>query len=130
VEGAVDTDSSAVHTKREVLAQAAVCLGCCCGREDRGKPEVPVDFLKSEWKRLRLNTDVQLTISGCLGPCDCTNVVAILDSSGSRWFGNISGRLVYQKLVDWARAVKEAGKVLPLDAELERHHFNRWGESR
>jgi hypothetical protein len=37
---------------------------------------------------------------------------------------------VYQKLVDWARAVKEAGKVLPLDAELERHRFNRWGESR
>lgn len=58
----MDTESLSVTTKRTALAQVAVCLGCCCGREDRDKPEVPVELLKSEWKRLRLNTDVQLTI--------------------------------------------------------------------
>jgi len=26
-----------IHTKRQTLAQVIVCLGCCCGRTDKGK---------------------------------------------------------------------------------------------
>ena len=122
----MDTESLSVTTKRTALAQVAVCLGCCCGREDRDKPEVPVELLKSEWKRLRLNTDVQLTISGCLGPCDCTNVVAVFDSTGSQWFGNVSGRAMYQELIDWAVKVKERGTVIPLGDGFEPYRFKRW----
>ena len=41
------------RTKRKSLMQVLVCIGCCCGRVDRGKPEVPVDWLKAEWKAAR-----------------------------------------------------------------------------
>ena len=30
---------------------------------------------------------VQLSISGCLGPCDIPNVVTISDDSGTQWLG-------------------------------------------
>ena len=70
------------RTKRKSLMQVLVCVGCCCGRVDRGKPEVPVDWLKADWKAARLNPYIQLTISGCLGPCDLPNVVAVLTETG------------------------------------------------
>jgi hypothetical protein len=34
------------------------------------------------------------------------NVVAIFDSTGSQWFGTVSGRAVYQGLIDFALKVK------------------------
>jgi hypothetical protein len=61
-------------TKRQPLAQLLFCQGCCCGRTDRGHPEVPAGRLKAVWKAEKLNRSVQLTISGCLGPCDVANV--------------------------------------------------------
>jgi hypothetical protein len=57
-------------TKRQVLGQLVLCKGCCCGRTDRGLPEVPVERIKEIWQREKLNRSIQLTISGCLGPCD------------------------------------------------------------
>ena len=33
---------SAMETKRQALGQIVFCNGCCCGRTDRGLPEVPV----------------------------------------------------------------------------------------
>ena len=32
-----------------------VCDGCCCGRVEKGHSEVPIDFLKSEWEKKRLD---------------------------------------------------------------------------
>lgn len=69
---------SAPVTTRKTLGQVVVCVGCCCGRTDKGHPAVPVDWLKAEWKRRMLPKKIHLTISGCLGPCDATNVVMIL----------------------------------------------------
>lgn len=57
-------------TTRRVRAQLAVCVGCCCGRVDRGHPEVPVDALAAAWKEHELGGHVQLTVSRGLGPCD------------------------------------------------------------
>jgi hypothetical protein len=62
-------------TRRQALAQLAFCRGCCCGRTDRGRPEVPVERLKQIWAAEKLNRTVQLTISGCLGPCDAESTV-------------------------------------------------------
>jgi hypothetical protein len=45
---------------------------------------------------------VQLTISGCLGPCDLPNVVTISDEKGTQWFGKITEFEQYRDLVDWA----------------------------
>jgi cobaltochelatase CobN len=64
-------------TKRLVIGQVSVCFGCCCGRTDRGKPEVPVEWLKAEWRRRGLPKNIQLSICGCLGPCDVANVVKV-----------------------------------------------------
>jgi hypothetical protein len=38
---------------------------------------VPVEWLKQEWRKRGLLKHVQPSVSGCLGPCDVPNVVAI-----------------------------------------------------
>jgi predicted metal-binding protein len=117
-------------TKRQVLGQLTVCNGCCCGDTDRGRPAVPVEWLKEEWRRRGLLKKVQLTISGCLGPCDVPNVVAITTASGTQWFGNITEISEYQCLLAWASRCKEAGVSLPLPTELERYAIDPFAETR
>jgi cobaltochelatase CobN len=76
-------------TKRLVIGHLTVCQGCCCGNTENGRPPVPVDWLKKEWRARGLLKRVQLTISGCLGPCDLPNVVTISNENGTQWFGEI-----------------------------------------
>jgi len=40
-----------LKTKRLVVGQITICRGCCCGNVERGLPEVPVEWLKSEWRK-------------------------------------------------------------------------------
>ncbi len=115
-----------VETKRQTLAQVLVCLGCCCGRTDKGKPAVPTDWLKAEWKQRRLLKHVQLSICGCLGPCEIANVVAIVTPGGTEWFGAIDGVRYYEALLEWAGACAAAGRALPAPACLEPHRFERY----
>jgi predicted metal-binding protein len=114
------------QTKRKSLMQVLVCMGCCCGRVDRGKPEVPVDWLKARWKEARLNPYIQLTISGCLGPCDLPNVVAILTETGQQWIGQLTQREHYEALVEWGRACGDARHVEPPPAVLRPYFFERF----
>jgi hypothetical protein len=71
-------------TKRQVLGQMILCKGCCCGRTDRGLPEVPVERIKEIWRREKLNRSIQLSVSGCLGPCDVPNVVLLITPEGKK----------------------------------------------
>ena len=83
------TSDYPLQTKRMVIGHVLVCHGCCCGDVDRGKPEVPVDWLKQEWRKRGLLKNIQLSICGCLGPCDLANVVkemCIRDRAAS-WTG-------------------------------------------
>src|ERR1700760_3048011 len=105
-------------TVRNVLAQVLVCKGCCCGKVERGKPEVPVDWLKEEWKKHKLLRRVQLTITGCLGPCDIPNVIEIVRGDGSQWLGGITLRDEYQSLIDWAIRCRDTGKLEELPDDL------------
>ena len=91
-----------LKTKRLVVGQITICKGCCCGNTERGLPEVPVEWLKTEWRKRGLLKRVQLTISGCVGPCDVPNVVVITTPSGTEWLGNIVGFDQYRSLVEWA----------------------------
>lgn len=113
-------------TRRQALAQLVFCQGCCCGRTDRGRPELPVEQLKQIWKDEKLNRSVQLTISGCLGPCDLPNVALVILPEGNVWLGGMEGVGVYERLVIWARSCHAAGAMLPLPEELGRLRFERF----
>ena len=108
-----------LKTKRLVVGQVTVCRGCCCGDTERGLPEVPVEWLKAEWRKRGLLKRVQLTISGCVGPCDLPNVVVISSSSGTEWLGNISGFEHYRSLIEWAVRCRDAGEMLALPRHFE-----------
>jgi hypothetical protein len=82
-------DKFALTTKRLVFGHLSVCQGCCCGNTTNGKPAVPVEWLKEEWRARGLLKRIQLSISGCLGPCDIPNVVTISNESGTQWLGGL-----------------------------------------
>jgi hypothetical protein len=113
-----------LNTKRPVVGQVVLCRGCCCGDTNRGKPEVPVQWIKEQWKTRRLLKGIQLTISGCLGPCDLSNVVAVHGASDHFWLGNFHEFQQYSDLLEWAEQCKSAGQLLPLPAQLDQLRFD------
>jgi len=114
---------SSVRTKRHVLGQVVICKGCCCGRTDKGRPGLPEERLKATWKKERLLKTIQLTISGCLGPCDVANVVQVLTPEGIEWYGRLEREAHYDALIEWARACHAAGALLPRPTLLASHRF-------
>jgi cobaltochelatase CobN len=96
---------------------------------DRGKPAVPVDWLKAQWKQHKLLKSVQLTISGCLGPCDIANVVSIVTPWHTIWLGNLTDQAHYEVLFHWVLACTDAQIVLPLPMELRPFVFVRFQAS-
>jgi cobaltochelatase CobN len=66
----------------------------------------------------------QLTISGCLGPCDVPNVVLISTAEATIWLGNIDRFEYYREIVEWATCSKAAGRMLPLSKDLLRHRLD------
>jgi hypothetical protein len=122
-------DEFPVITKRLVLGHVAVCQGCCCGNTGNGRPAVPVEWLKKEWRARGLLKRIQLSISGCLGPCDVPNVVTISNENGTRWLGQITEFHQYRTLVEWAVSSKDAGELLPLPKEFRQHVFHPFHNS-
>ncbi len=124
-----DRVDAAVTTKKTALGQVLLCRGCCCGRDDRGYPPVPVDRIKAAWKAAKLNKTVQLTISGCLGPCDVANVAAIASADGMTWLGGITTDSAYDALLGWAERCHSEGTLLPLPESLREYRFECFGTS-
>ena len=118
-----------MRTKRTVIGQLIVCCGCCCGAVQRGRPEVPVEWLKKEWRRRGLLKRLQLTISGCLGPCDVPNVVAIVSDATTHWYGNVAGQRMYEDIVDWAAASVASGRLVSLPKSLAGHAIDPFQKS-
>ena len=114
----------ALQTKRQVIGHVVMCSGCCCGKTERGKPEVPIEWLKQEWRTRGLLKNIQLSISSCLGPCDLPNVVSISNSTSRVWLGNINHFEQYEALVNWASESRNAGTLLPLPTEFETLRFD------
>jgi predicted metal-binding protein len=113
-------------TKRRKLAHVLVCDGCCCGRTEKGRPEVPLEFLKTEWKQRKLLATIQLTISGCLGPCDLANVVSVQSLEGTVYLGKLDSLAQYQALLEWATACKAEETLLPLPELFAAQHFEQF----
>jgi len=115
-----------LRTRRKALAQIVLCKGCCCGQTERGLPAVPLDYLKPIWKSEKLNKVIQLTVSGCLGPCDLPNVCAIVTPAEQAWYGRLTTTEDYAVLVDWARQCQVKGEIPPLPSALAHLRFDRW----
>jgi cobaltochelatase CobN len=113
-------------TKVKSPAQLLLCKGCCCGKTERGLPEVPVDRIKAVWKAEKLNRGVQLTISGCLGPCDLPNVALVITPEGTEWYGRLDGDPHYDALIGWARECAVGAAALPRPEVLAGHRFERF----
>lgn len=119
-------DPQALTTRVKSPAQVLLCKGCCCGRTDRGLPEVPVERIKAAWKAEKLNRAVQLTISGCLGPCDLPNVAVVVSDRGTEWYGRLDGDAPYDALLAWARACLATGTALSPPEGWAAHRFERF----
>ena len=113
-------------TTRKTLGQVVICMGCCCGRIDKGHPAVPVDWLKEQWRKRALPKSIHLTISGCLGPCDASNVVLLLFGSEQIWLGGIHQFSHYEAIIDWAAGCTAAQSLLPLPEAMEPFRLPRF----
>lgn len=91
-----------------------------------GRSEVPFDELKSLWKNYGFRKKVQLTVSGCLGPCDMHNVALLMSHRGQIWLGNLRERAEFEALAEWAHEVIQKGPEARLPNILESHRFERW----
>ena len=111
-------DGKTVHIAPKRGHLLVCARGCCCGREDRGKPTVPIDFYKQEYKRRQIREDVQLTMSGCLGPCPLLNVALVLFDGRRVWFQSINHESQILSIYDYIDRMLAADRYLPPTAEL------------
>lgn len=116
-------------TRNLALGQVVVCNGCCCGHTEKGHPPIPIEMLKAAWKKGHINRTIQLTIAGCLGPCDLPNVVQIIGEGVQEWYGRVAGEAVYEALIAWARDCHAHGQFLPRPSILARYTFERFTPS-
>jgi len=113
-------------------AHLMVCAkGCCCGRTDRGHAAVPVDFYKLEYKKRKLRKHVQLTMSGCLGPCPVANVVLLFFDGHPVWFQSINGERQIQAIFSYVERMLAADGYLAPPPELADYVFTyySWAHS-
>lgn len=120
----IDSSSLPVQTRRMLMAHLTLCRGCCCGQAAKGRPDVPVDWMKEEWKKRGLKKSIQLTISGCLGPCDIANVASISSAGRTEWMGSLHDFADYEALLEWATRSRDASRVLPLPGRLQALRFD------
>jgi hypothetical protein len=113
-----------VQTSRIRVAYVSLCRGCCCGAVQKGHPDVPVDWMKDQWRLHGIKKSIQLTISGCLGPCDVSNVVSITSGDQTVFLGRLREFADYAALFQWALASAEAARPLPLPVELNERRFD------
>jgi cobaltochelatase CobN len=85
-----------------------------------------VDWLKEEWRKRGLLKRFQLSISGCIGPCDQPNVVQICSNASSVWLGNLTDFNQYRALLEWACQSTEAGRLLELPREFKENLLSPW----
>ncbi len=113
-----------LQTSRIRVAYVSLCRGCCCGAVQKGHPDVPVDWMKEQWRLHGIKKSIQLTISGCLGPCDVSNVVSITSGEQTVFLGRLREFSDYAALFQWALASAEAARPLPLPGELNERRFD------
>ena len=105
-------------------AHLMVCAkGCCCGHTERGHAAVPVDLYKEEYRKRKLRKLMQLTMSGCLGPCPVANVVLLFFDGHPVWFQSVNGAPQIRAIFDYVEKMLAADGYLPPPAELADYVF-------
>jgi cobaltochelatase CobN len=105
-------------------AHLMVCAkGCCCGHTERGFAAVPIDYYKHEYKRRKIRKHVQLTMSGCLGPCPVANVVLLFFDGRPVWFQSINGLPQIRAIFDYIERMLAANAYQPPPPELAEYVF-------
>ena len=103
-----------------------ICNGCCCGRTDKGFPELSLEEFKRQWKKRGIRRRLHLTISGCLGPCPLANVVLLQFRGHSMWFQSINHPGDVNLIYDYVERMLLAESILePPDGLLSRR-FERY----
>jgi len=113
-------------------AHLMVCAkGCCCGQTGRGFAGVPIDFYKQEYKKRKIRKLVQLTMSGCLGPCPLANVTLLFFEGRPIWFQSINGEAQIRAIFDYIDQMLAADCYLPPPPELTDYVFTyyAWAHS-
>ena len=105
-------------------SRVVVCSGCCCGRIEKGHSEVPVDALKNAWEKNNLKNSIELTISGCLGPCKMHNVAILMTDNNQTWLGELRVDAHFEALVTWACDVSKNGPEIKIPEILLTHQFD------
>ncbi len=111
-------DGKTIHVSPKRGHLLVCARGCCCGREDRGNPTVPIDFYKQEYKRRGIRDRVQLTMSGCLGPCPLLNVALVLFDGRRVWFQSINHESQILAIYDYLDRMLAADRYLPPPSDL------------
>lgn len=104
-------------------SRVTVCKGCCCGKVEKGHPEVPLETLKATWKKHNLREHVELEVSGCLGPCRMHNVSVLTNGDSQIWLGELSEKAHYEAIVEWAINVAFGSGYDELPQTLIQHQF-------
>jgi cobaltochelatase CobN len=113
-------------------AHLIVCArGCCCGRTDRGNPEVPIEYYKQEYQRRKIRKHVQLTMSGCIGPCPMLNVVQLIFDGRPIWFQSVNTKAQVDAIYRYLDAMLAADAYLTPPVELSDYVFDyyRWNHN-
>ena len=113
--------TGAASSGRSCSARAVAAVG-----RTRGSRPCPATGSSGSGRTRSSTRSVQLTISGCLGPCDLANVLCVISPMGMQWFGGLQEQWQYDLLLDWASASRGAGVLLESPAELNRHRFERF----
>lgn len=105
-----------------------ICNGCCCGRTEKGFPELALDEFKQQWKKRGIRRRFHLTVSGCLGPCTLANVVLLQFGGQSLWFHSINHRADVGLIYGYVEEMLTACRPLDPPQELAARQFQRYLE--
>ena len=99
---------------------------CCCGWVEKGRMPFDNSLWSNEWERRKIRGRLQLTFSGCLGPCAVGNNALLQIWGRSIWFKDLNAPELAPRVFDYAEAMLTAGTVLPVPDELEGHVYERF----
>jgi cobaltochelatase CobN len=114
------------RTLRVVEGHLFVCQGCCCGNVNEGRPAVPLERFKSEWKARGIRSRIHLTVSGCLGPCTVPNVVLFSYKGSTIWFKSINDDSDVVAIYDYLGRILDKSEFLLPTGMLAKKVFQRY----